>query len=209
MMLTTLTRPDIAHAISWLSCYNDRHTREHWVAAKRVLRYLKGTPGAGIKYGSADDTLTGFVDADWGNCPVDRRSYTGFAFTLSGGIISWESRKQRTVALSSTETEYMGITEAVKEAIYLRRFLLESGFKELANTKLFCDNMGAHKLTANPVFHSRTKHIDVRHHFVREAVNNHDIEIKYLPTDEMAADVLTKGLPGPKHRKCLSTFGVG
>jgi len=101
----------------------------------------------------------------------------------------------------------MGISEASKEAIYLRRFLLELSFDDLANTTLFCDNVGAQKLVANPVFHSRTKHIDIRHHFVREAVKHHNIELKYTPSENMAADVLTKGLPGPKHRKCLTLLG--
>jgi len=207
MYLAIATRPDIAHAVSWLSRFNECYDETHWLAAKRVLRYLRGTSDLGITYKRSKRSLIGYVDADWANCPEDRKSYTGFVFILANGAVTWESRKQQTVALSSTEAEYMGISEASKEAIYLRRFLLELSFNDLANTTLFCDNVGAQKLVANPVFHSRTKHIDIRHHFVREAVKHHNIELKYTPTEDMAADVLTKGLPGPKHRRCLTLLG--
>lgn len=208
MYLAMATRPDIAHAVSWLSRYNDCYDRTHWTAAKRVLRYLKGTAHYGVTYKVSDKPLFGYVDADWGNCPNDRRSYTGFAFLLADGAISWESRKQRTVALSSTEAEYMGMTEAVKEAIYLKRFLLELGFEGSTEVTLFCDNVGAQKLATNPVFHSRTKHIDIRHHFIREAVNEHHIKLVYTPTEKMTADVLTKGLSRPKHWKCIEGLGM-
>lgn len=108
--------------------------------------------------------MKGYVDADWANCVDDRRSYTGYSFIFAGSLISWESKKQKTVALSSTEAEYMA--EAAKETIYLRKFFTELGFADLAEVKLFSDNCGALRLSENPVFHNRTKHIDVRHHFV-------------------------------------------
>ncbi|XP_072757718.1 uncharacterized protein [Anoplolepis gracilipes] len=126
MYIAMGTRPDITHAVSYLSYYNDCHRHAHWIAAKRVLRYLKATLDLAITYELTDkQPLVGFVDADWGNCPDDRRSYTGYAFILVGSCITWESRKQRTVALSSTEAEYIGISDAFKEAIYLRKFLKE------------------------------------------------------------------------------------
>lgn len=140
---------------------------------------------------------------------MDRRSYSGYVFILAGLAVTWESRKQRTVALSSTEAEYMSLSESVKEGIYLQRFLRELGFGTLVNTvEISCDNMGAQKIASNPIFHSRTKHIDVRYHFVREALRNNKICLRYLPTEDMGADALTKGLPGPKHRKCLETIGL-
>ncbi|KAK2577751.1 hypothetical protein KPH14_012778 [Odynerus spinipes] len=135
--------------------------------------------------------LEGFVDADWANCPNDRKSYTGFAFILAGYPISWEARKQRTVALSSTEAEYMALSEAAKEATYLRRLFAELGLAKLGQVKIFCDNNGARKLAENPIFHNRSKHIDIRDHYVREVLENGEIEIVYAPTAEMAADVLT------------------
>jgi len=208
MYLAICTRPDIAHAISYLSQFCACNDESHWKAAKRVLRYLKGTVDVGIVFTRTSTPLVGYVDADWANCPDDRRSYTGYAFILGGSPVSWESRKQRTVALSSTEAEYMALSEAAKEAIYLKRLLTELGFYELAEVKVYIDNNGARKLAENPVFHNRTKHIDVRHHFVREAIEREHLTVSYTTTEDMAADMLTKGLAGPKLRKCIDLLGL-
>ena len=117
MYLAVLTRPDIAYSVSFLSQYNNCYNESHWKCVKRILKYLKGTKNYCLKYIKSGDVLTGYVDADWANDKCDRKSYTGFVFVLSGTAISWESRKQRTVALSSTETEYMALSDAAKEAI--------------------------------------------------------------------------------------------
>jgi len=208
MYLAVCTRPDIAHAISYLSQFCACNDESHWKAAKRVLRYLKGTIDVGIVFTRTSTPLMGYVDADWANCPDDRRSYTGYAFILGGSPVSWESRKQRTVALSSTEAEYMALSEAVKEAIYLKRMLSELGFYKLAEVNVYIDNNGARKLAENPVFHNRTKHIDVRHYFVREAIERERLIVSYTPTEDMAADMLTKGLAGPKLHKCIDLLGL-
>jgi len=155
------TRPDIAHALSMLGQFNSCYGKDHWMAAKRVLRYLKRTINHQLVYRKDDLQLRGFVDADWGNCTLDR-SYTGSAFVLSGAAITWESSKQRTVALSSTEAEYMGITDAAKEALHLIGFLSELGSDNLTHVAIYNDNQGAKLLASNPVFHSRSKHIDIR-----------------------------------------------
>ncbi|CAH2016809.1 unnamed protein product [Acanthoscelides obtectus] len=202
------TRPDISFAVSYLGQFNNCYTKEHWTAAKRVLRYLKGTIDHSIVYQREDMNLRGFVDAEWANCPDDRHSYTGFSFILSGGPVSWESKKQATVALSTTEAEYMGTTEAAKEAIYLGKFMTELGFERLANVTLYSDNMSAIKLAENPRYHSRSKHIDIRYHFVREALEQKKFKLKHTPSSEMAADVLTKGLSRTKHRKCMELLGL-
>lgn len=207
MYLATATRPDIAHAVSCLSQFLTKYSREHWNAAKRVLRYLKGTINIGITYKARGDSLQGFTDADWGNCPMDRRSYTGYVFTYNGGAVSWESRKQRTVALSSTEAEYMALTEASKEAIHLRKLLTCINHEDSTDIVLYSDNQGALRLADNPVFHSRSKHIDIRHHFVRQVVNKKLVRLEHISTDDMAADMLTKGLPRPKHLKCMFLVG--
>lgn len=202
------TRPDLAYIVSSLSQFNSCHEKQHWIAAKRVLRYLKNTSSYGIIYRKGHKVLDGFTDADWASCHLDRRSYTGYAFILSGGAVSWESRKQRTVALSSTEAEYMSLTEATKEGLYLRKLLKEIGIYEANKISIFCDNRGALSLAENSVYHSRSKHIDLRHHFVRDALKENFIELKYLRTEEMPADVLTKGLPREKHFKCMSLLGM-
>lgn len=207
MYLATCTRPDIAHVVSYLSKFNDCFSTDHWLAAKRVLRYLKGTCDVGLSFRRSTDPLIGFADADWANCVDDRKSYTGYAFILGGCPISWESRKQKTTALSSMEAEYMALSEATKEAVHLQRFFGELGFP-YPKIKLFSDNCGAIKLAENPVFHNRSKHIDVRHHFIRGMLENGVIEVDYRSTEDMAADVLTKGLSGPKHRRCLELMGI-
>jgi len=202
------TRPDIAYSVSFLSQFNSCYDFRHWNAAKRVLRYLQGTRTVGLRFQKTEKPLTGFVDADWANCPEDRRSYTGYSFILSGCPVFWEARKQRTVALSSTEAEYMALSEATKEAVYLRRFFNELSLEKLARVKVYCDNNGARRLAENPVFHNRSKHIDVRHHYVREILEAGEMEVAYTPTEDMAADIFTKRLSRPKHLKCMDLLGL-
>ncbi|KAK2577584.1 hypothetical protein KPH14_000901, partial [Odynerus spinipes] len=194
MYLAMATRPDIAYAVSHLSQFNNCFGKIHWNAAKRILRYLKGTTNYGLTYKANKEPIVGYVDADWGGSTKDRRSYTGFVYILSGAPILWKSRKQRTVALSSTEAEYMGISEASKEAIYWRKIIGELNLEDTGPITIYNDNLGAQKLTENNMYHRRTKHIDIRHHFVREVIENGQINIKYLCTERMVADVLTKAL---------------
>ena len=121
MYLAVSTRPDISHAVSALSQYNTNYGMQHWVAAKRVLRYLKGTGNKGLIFRKTGKNLVGYADADWGLNVDDRKSYTGYVFHLANAAVSWESRKQKTVALSSTEAEYMALVDSAKEAIHLRK----------------------------------------------------------------------------------------
>lgn len=208
MYLAVLTRPDIAFAVSFLSQFNNSYTKQHCSYVKRILRYLKLTKHHGLKF-SADgnSVIEGFVDADWGGNTVDRRSYTGFCFTLSGCVISWETKKQKTVALSSSEAEYMALAEACKESLYLGNLQFEMTNKKYT-IELFNDNQSALKLTQNPIFHKRTKHIDIRYHFCRDCVTNNIVNVKYLPSAEMPADLLTKSLCSNKHYYLLDKLGV-
>ena len=207
MYLAVSTRPDLAYTVSTLSQFNEGYDQSHWCAAKRALRYLKGTTDYGLVFKRTGEKLCGYIDADWAGCLEDRRSYTGYAFVMANAAISWEARKQRTVALSSTEAEYMAVSDGTKEAIYLQNYLEEIGTKPSA-VPIYNDNQGALELVKNPVHHARTKHIDARHHFVREAYGQKRIEPKYMRTEEMAADVLTKALFGPKHQQCITSLGM-
>lgn len=205
--LSVGTRPDIAHTVSYLGQFNDCHGEVHWKAAKRVLRYLKGTSHMGLVFGHFDEPPVMYTDADWGGCNVDRKSYTGYAFVVGGAAVSWDSKKQQTVALSSTEAEYMALSEATKDAIYMRK-LLESFGINLKSVTLKNDNLGAQKLAVNPVYHARTKHIDIRHHFIRDAVKKKIMTVEYIPTSEMPADILTKELSRMKHEDCVRLLGL-
>lgn len=155
-------RPDIAHAVSVLSQYNDTFGKSHWSAAKRLLRYLKGTANLGIAYKRGEDPLVGYIDADFAGCIDSRRSFTGYAFSTNGTAVTWESRKQASTATSTTEAEYMALSVAAREAIYFQRFLRELRITGMDSITLHNDNCSAQKTAENPTFHSRTKHIDVR-----------------------------------------------
>lgn len=208
MYLSVLTRPDISYSISFLSQFNNCHANEHWEYAKRVLKYLKQTKSYGIKYcKEGNSEITGYVDADWASNSVDRRSYTGMCFLLSNGAISWECKKQKCIALSSTESEYISLSEACKEALYLKALQYEITNK-MYTISLYNDNQGAQKLCANPVFHKRTKHIDIKYHFCRDLVKDQIVKILYLPTADMPADILTKSLCSTKHYKFMSLLGI-
>lgn len=207
MYLAVLTRPDISFAVSYLSQFNNNFNESHWVCVKRVLKYLQNTKHYCLTFKKSDVNMEGYVDADWAGNKSDRRSYTGFIFKFSESAISWESRKQRTIALSSTEAEYMAISEAAKEAIYFKNLLYE--LTGQANSiKLFNDNMSAQKLAVSPLYHRRSKHIDIRHHFIREAISDKNVELFYLPTDQMIADVLTKSLTVAKHNRFVNDIGL-
>lgn len=204
------SRPDIAFAVGDVSRFNNCFGKAHWVAVKRILRYLKGTAHLKIKYctGRASK-LMGYTDADWASDIDNRRSCTGYVFMLQEGAISWGSRRQPTVALSSTEAEYMALSSAVQEAIWLKQFAQEFGdFTSDQSMVLKCDNQGAIHLSTNDVYKARSKHIDIRHHFVRDAITNWKIQVEYVQTDQMVADVLTKGVPGPKQIFCTNKMGL-
>ncbi|CAH2104034.1 unnamed protein product [Euphydryas editha] len=209
MYLSVLTRPDISFSISFLSQFNTCYNETHWKHLKRLLRYLKKTKKYGLVYRKDDTNLHGFVDADWASCTIDRRSYTGYSFILAGCVISYESKKQRTVALSSTEAEYMALSEACKEAIYLKNLMYEMcELDSKIPLCLYSDNQSCIKLTANPLFHKRTKHIDIRHHFIRECIKNNKINVEYISSSNMPADILTKSLCTSKHYKFLKLLGI-
>ena len=150
----------------------------------------------------------GYVDADWGNCTIDRHSYTGYVIEYAGGAVSWQSMKQRSVALSSTEAEYMALSEAAKEVVYLKN-VFEEVYHKCGPITIHNDNQGTCKLSYNQMFHKRTKHISIRYHYVRDLVEQGEIAVRYLPTDKMPADALTKGLPRTKHEFCSKQMGLG
>ncbi|GJT69684.1 retrovirus-related pol polyprotein from transposon TNT 1-94 [Tanacetum coccineum] len=211
MYLMVCTRPDIAYAVSIVSRYLANPGKNHWEAVKWILKYLKGTADVGLVYGRDQGKhvdVDGFVDADYAKDPDKGRSITGYVFMVHGCVVSWKATLQHVVALSTTEAEYMALTEAVKESIWLKGLLIELGVN-LRSVIVNCDNQSAIHLSRNAMFHERTKHINVRYHFIREIVESKEIEVAKIGTKDNAADAFTKVVPGPKFKYCMKILGVG
>lgn len=191
----TLTRPDIAFSVNKVCQFLHAPTTVHWAAVKRILRYLKQCMELGLKIQRSVSTLvSAFSDADWAGNVDDRRSTGGFAVFLGSNLVSWSARKQATVSRSSTESEYKAIANATAEIMWVQTLLQELGVRSPQAARLWCDNIGAKYLSANPVFHARTKHIEVDYHFVRERVSQKLLEIEYISSGDQVADGFTKPL---------------
>jgi hypothetical protein len=205
------TRLDIAHASGVLAQFGANPGKPHYEALKRVLRCLKGTAHFGLTFGGSNDKtdLIGWSDADWAQDLDSRCSISAFVFDFAGGYVSWSSKKQPTVALSTAEAEYMAALNATKEAIWLRTLLKDLGFPPTTATTIHADNQACIALARNPVAHSRAKHIDIHHHFIRKRVTNHEIDLKYCSTKHMLADIFTKQLPRDAFEKFRIALGVG
>jgi histone deacetylase 1/2 len=190
-----LTRPDIAFSVNKVCQFLQTPTEVHWTAVKRILRYLKHTSALGLHIQKSSSLLlSGFSDADWAGCPDDRRSTGGHAVFLGGNLVAWSSRKQPTVSRSSTEAEYKSVANATAEIMWIQGLLRELGVFLSRAPCLWCDNLGATYLSVNPIFHARTKHIEVDYHFVRERVAQKTLDIRFISTHDQLADVLTKPL---------------
>lgn len=203
--LANATRPDIIYAANVLSRFCSDPGEGHWVLAKRVLRYLKGTMDYGIKYEKTGSKLNAYSDSDWGGDIEDRRSYSGSVLTLAGGAISWKSQKQQTTALSTMEAEYVALAQVSKEVVYIKRLLNHMRCENIIENPVcvFCDNQSAIELAKNAVFHKRSKHIDIKYHYMRQLVEKGEIKIAYVRTESMLADIFTKALPKIKHDRAL------
>jgi histone deacetylase 1/2 len=192
----TLTRPDISFAVNKVCQFLHKPTTLHWSAVKRILRYLKATSSLGLRIRKSLSTLvSAFSDVDWAGSPDDRRSTGGFVVFLGSNLVSWNARKQATVSRSSTEAEYKSLANATAEMMWVQTLLKELGVRAPRYAKLWCDNLGATYLSANPIFHARTKHIEVDFHFVRERVAQGLLKIQFVSTGDQVADGFTKPLP--------------
>jgi histone deacetylase 1/2 len=192
----TLTRLDLSFSVNKVCQYLHAPTTAHWTAVKRILRYVKSTSQLGITFRKSSSTLlSAFSDADWAGCIEDRRSTGGFAIFIGPSLVSWIARKQDSVSRSSTEAEYKALANATTELIWVEALLRELGVRLYQKSCLWCDNLGATYLSANPVFHARTKHIEIDYHFVRERVAQNRLDIRFISTKDQIADGFTKALP--------------
>eukprot|EP00048_Salpingoeca_helianthica_P013920 m.211283 g.211283 ORF g.211283 m.211283 type:complete len:273 (+) comp15559_c3_seq2:760-1578(+) len=222
--LARFLRPDVAFAVTQLARYQKAPTALHWDMGKHVLRYLKGTSTLGIVYQSlvreqsvaaqlvptlGELQLYGFVDASWAEDPT-RRSQSAYVFMLGNAAVSWRSKLQSIVATSSCEAEYVALSAAVKEALYLRSLLADVLSAPRQSVVLLEDNQSCIKFAHNVENVSdRTKHIDIRYHHVKDHVHKGDVTLTYVPTEHQAADGLTKSLDRVKHQShCLTIFGL-
>jgi hypothetical protein len=211
------TRPDITHAVNMVSRYMHAPSHMHMTAAKRILRYLNSTQHYCIMYENKNNNnivynndnnnidksmlvINGYCDADWGGSD-DKKSTTGFCTFINDNIISWNTKKQHTVALSTAEAEYMAITEVVQEVKWLKQLLQEMNYNVQLPINIYVDNISAICIGENDVQHERTKHIDIKYHYIRENIYNNEIKLVYMPSDQQLADVFTKAVTPVLHTK--------
>jgi len=202
------TRPDLSYAVASLSRFSTNPGKPHWQALMHVLQYVKATLHYKIRYGGNEYTSFtphGYVDSDYAACTDTRRSISGHVFLQAGGPTAWGSKYQPTVATSTTEAEYMAMSRAVQQLQWMYSSLADIDFPQPRPAQLSADNSGAISLTENTKNNARVKHIDIRHHYLRECVETGDLHVNYIPTTENIADLLTKALPRPAHHKfCLA-----
>ncbi|KAJ8715602.1 hypothetical protein PYW07_010084 [Mythimna separata] len=215
LYLSQGTRPDICFIVNKLSSFNNKPEIQHWLAVKRVLRYIKGTMDCKLTFNQnkEEKRAFGYCDSDWASDINCRRSCSGYIFLFQGAAISWCSKRQSTVALSTMEAEYMALATATQEAMWLRHLGSELNWKTTVEpavvpTIIYCDNQSAIKFAGTNSYCARSKHIDIRYHFLRERVAENEIELRYVGTQDMVADVLTKPVSQKKTEDCSVAMGL-
>lgn len=211
MWAQAATRPDLSFAVNLLARFQSNPGPAHWKAILHVLAYVKGTLDYQILYsrdlGGAIKPI-GYVDSDYGGDLDTRRSTSGYIFMMAGGPVSWSSKRQQTVALSTTEAEYMAMTRGSQQALWMHNFLVEVDLTQPLPAKLMVDNDSSIALAQSTKGHARAKHIDIRHHYIRERVQEGDIEVHHIPSAENIADICTKSLPRAAHDYLVSLMGL-
>jgi hypothetical protein len=209
LLYLTNTRPDIAYATQQLSQFMHKPTMTHYKAACRVIRYLKHNPGRGLMFNrNSDIQILGYSDADWAGCLDTRRSTSGYCFFIGSFLISWKAKKQLTISKSSSEAEYRALSTATCELMWLQYLLKDLHIECSKLPVIFCDNQSAMHIASNPVFHERTKHLEIDCHLVRDKVQQGLLRLLPIPTNEQLADFLTKALPAPRFQGFISKLGL-
>ncbi|WVZ79655.1 hypothetical protein U9M48_027210 [Paspalum notatum var. saurae] len=208
MYAMVCSRPDLSHALSVVSRYMANPGKEHWRAVQWIFIYLRGTSSACLQFGKSRDGLVVYIDSDHAGDLDKRRSLTGYVFTIGGCAVCWKACLQATVALSTTEAEYMAIFEACKEAIWLKGLYSELCGVSCSCVTIHCDSQSDIYLTKDQMFHERTKHIDVRYHFIRGVIAEGGIKVRKISTHDNPADIMTKHVPTSKFELCSSLVGI-
>ena len=212
MYLTTKTRADLAYLVGLLARFMSNPGPQHFKILIKVWEYLASTKKYRLFYQSEPSAIQGYVDSDWGGDIATRRSTIGYIFLFRGTPLSWSSKLQKTVALSSCEAEYMALKDAIKEQQYIRGILCElSDFYNsitIENIDIFTDSNSAIELAKNPIYHARTKHVDIRYHYVRECVQNQSTRLNWTSIEAQLADGLTKAVPNDKWLRFIGEIGL-
>ncbi|KAK5776596.1 hypothetical protein PVK06_044556 [Gossypium arboreum] len=209
LLYLTATRPNIMFGVSLLSRFMHCYDVVHYKAAKRILRYVKGTLSYGVKFEKEKELkLTGYSDSDWAGSIDDMKSTFGYFFTLSSRVFCWSSKKQQTVALSTAEAEYIAAAAAVNQAIWLRKLLCDLNEEQIESNEIRIDNQSAVAIAKNPVFHGKTKHFKIKFHFVREAEQSKEVSLVHCSSETQLADILTRPLSATRFEALRSKIGV-
>ncbi|KAK1422393.1 hypothetical protein QVD17_25482 [Tagetes erecta] len=204
------TRPDIAYAVGVVSQFMHQPQVAHMEAVWRIIRYLKGTPGHGVWFKTNGHlAIQAYTDADWAGDKGNRRSTSGYFTLVGGNLVTWRSKKQKVVALSSAEAEFRGIARGLAEVLWIRKLLTEIGFPQTKASRIMCDNKAAIQISENPVQHDRTKHVEVDRHFIKEKLEGGIIELPFVRSEDQLADILTKAVSGRIFNKCLVKLSIG
>ncbi|KAK4692637.1 hypothetical protein P7C70_g9087, partial [Phenoliferia sp. Uapishka_3] len=211
LWLSLSTRPDIAFAVSLVARFTAAPGTSHWTAVKRIFRYLQATPNYGLRYSGHEGEngrLRAMCDADLGGDKDSRKSMSAYVFLMCGAAVDWLSRLQKSVACSTVEAEYMSLSLCARNAVWLRKLLAELGCPQIGPTLIRGDNEGSLTLAVHPSQHQRTKHIDIHYHNTRNLVADKTIVLRWIPTREMVADMLTKPLDGIKMKDFSRACGL-
>lgn len=209
--LMVTSRPDISSAVSYINQFQCNPAEEHWKHAKRILRYLRGTSEHGLVYIKKDPAcrqIVGYADANWATDINDRHSVSGYFIQIYGATTAWSTRKQRTVALSSTEAECQALADCICEVLWISKLFVELGIRERKPAEIFEDNQSAIAIAESDTFSRKLKHTEVKLNFIKENIQEGKVNLSYIPTTEQPADILTKGLSPMLFNKHRTFMGV-
>ena len=203
------TRPDIAYAVSMVSQFMNNPSEEHMDVVNRILCYLKSSPGKGLMFSKNNHlSVEGYTDADSTRNVLDRKSTSGYFTFVGGNLVTWRSKKQKVVALSSAEAEFRGMGKGLCELLWLKRLLMEIGFGPSMEMNLFCDDKATIDISQNPIHHDRTKHMEVDSHFIKQNLEEKIIRFSFVKSEDQLVDILTKAVSSKNFRELLDKLGI-